>query len=499
MKSTKKQVTTLEDKSFSISISYPPLDNYRKEKPFLSQNRQFQWTNTNNVIYPIIPAYAATLLQKNNYQVIWDDAIAENLTFQNWFSRLIKNKPNLICIETKTPVIKYHWQIIDQIKSKLPKSIIVLMGDHVTALPKESLINSKVDYILTGGDYDFMLLSLANHLTKKTKLGSGFYYKKNNKILNSGKFALKHDHLDDLPIIDRDLTKWQLYAYNNTNYKHTPGSYIMSGRDCWWGKCTFCSWTTLFPGNSFRTFSVAHTIKEIENLIYNYGVKEIFDDSGTFPVGQWLNDFCHQLIKKNINKKIKLGCNMRFGCLNQKQYKLMSQAGFRFLLYGLESSNQNTLNKINKNSKTEFVKKDLTTAKKYGLEPHITIMIGYPWESKKDIENTLNLSKNLFKMGLVDTMQATITIPYPGTPLFNYCQKNKLLLTKNWNNYDMSQAVMKTSISDPEFKKYIQTLFKNIITPHFIINKIKSIHNFSDLRFLINYSYKYLLKLKDFK
>jgi len=499
MKSIKKQATILEDKNFSVSISYPPLNTYRKEKPFLSQNRQFQWTNTNNVIYPVIPAYAATLLQKNNYQVIWDDAIAENLTFRNWLSRLIKNKPNLICIESKTPVIKYHWKIINQIKTKLPKSTIVLMGDHVTALPKESLFNSKVDYVLTGGDYDFMLLSLANYLTKKTKLDSGFYYQKNNNIYNSGKFALKHHNLNDLPIINRTLTKWQLYAYNNTNYKHTPGSYIMSARDCWWGKCTFCSWTTLFPGNSYRTFSVTHTIKEIENLITNFGVKEVFDDSGTLPVGQWLNDFCLELIKRKINKKIKIGCNMRFGCLNERQYRLMSQAGFRFLLYGLESSSQKTLDKINKNSKTEYVLSDLKLAKKYHLEPHITIMIGYPWETKNDIENTLNLSRQLFHQGLVDSMQATIVIPYPGTPLFNYCKKNNFLKTFDWNKYDMSQSIMKTSLSDIELKKYIQRLYIGIITPQFLLNKIKSVKNFSDLKTHVFYTYKYLLKLLDFK
>jgi len=104
------------------------------------------------------------------------------------------------------------------------KLVIVLMGDHVTALPEESLNNSPVDYIITGGDYDFMLLNLVDHLVNKTKLEPGFYFRKNKKIFNTGKFALKHHSLDTLPIIDRDLTKWKLYAYNNTNFKISPRS-----------------------------------------------------------------------------------------------------------------------------------------------------------------------------------------------------------------------------------------------------------------------------------
>ncbi len=486
-------------KPFSISISYPPLES-SKGSPFLSQNRQFQWTHTGNVIYPVVPASAATLLQQNNYPVFWDDALAQKLNYQDWLKRIIKNKPNLIVIETKTPVIKKHWQIINHLKKCHPKwkPIIVLMGDHVTALPQESLNNSQVDYILTGGDYDFMLLNLANHLTQNEKLKPGFYYRTPNTIVNSGKFALKHHHLDSLPVIDRQLTQWHLYAYNNSNYKYKPGAYIMSSRDCWWGRCTFCSWTTLYPGNQYRSFSPDFVIKEIENLVHNFNVKEVFDDAGTFPGGKWLEEFCQKMIDRGLNKKIKISCNMRFGALNLKQYQLMAKAGFRFILYGLESINQNTLDKINKNLKLKEIKKTLTMAKSVGLEPHLTVMIGYPWETQKQAQNTLNFARFLFKQGLADSLQATIVIPYPGTPLFDFCQKNKLLITHNWEDYDMQNPVIKSPISPNRQKQLVQDIFKGIISPQFILRKITSIRNIEDIKFLSTYAIKYLKKLKDF-
>jgi radical SAM superfamily enzyme YgiQ (UPF0313 family) len=474
-------------KNFKISISYPPLES-PKGTPFLSQNRQFQWTNTNNVIYPVVPAQAATLLSQNGYQVFWDDAIAQNLTYQQWLSRIINQKPDLIALETKTPVIKKHWRIIDTIKNRLPKATIILMGDHVTALPQESLKHSKVDYVLTGGDYDFMLLSLANHLTKKQKLEPGFYTSKSN----TGKFTLHHN-LDQLPLIDRQLTQWHLYSRHNTNYKYRPGAYIMSARDCWWGKCTFCSWTTLYP--SFRTFSVNHTLQEINHLV-SLGVKEVFDDAGTIPVGPWLNDFCHQLIK--LNQKIKISCNLRFSALNQKQYQLLSQAGFRLLLYGLESANQNTIAKLKKNIQVRSIKNELSWAKKAGLEPHLTVMIGYPWESLSDATNTLNFSRQLFKDGLVNSLQATIVIPYPGTPLFDHCQKNKLLLSQDWDDYDMRQPVIKSPLSHLQQQALINSLFKSAWQPKFLLRQVLSIRSFDDLRHLATYAVKFLQKLRDF-
>lgn len=487
----------MKNKKFSISISYPPLFSQEKT-PFLSQNRQFQWTNTGNVIYPVIPAYAATLLQKEKYKVFWDDGIAKNFSYETWLKRLIRKKPNLIAIETKTPVIKKHWQIINEIKKRLPKSKIVLMGDHVTALPKESLENSLVDFVLTGGDYDFMLLNLSNHLSKKTPLESGFWFRSKNKIINNGNFSFENHHLDNLPIINRDLTNWQLYSKKNTNFKHKPGAYIMSGRDCWWGKCTFCSWTTIFPNQCYRKFSVKHTILEIENLVNNYKVKEIFDDSGTLPTGKWLKDLCHEIIKRKLNKKVVFSCNMRFGTLNEEQYKLMKQANFRFILYGLESANQKTLNKINKNLEQKIIEKELKIIKKIGLEPHITIMAGYPWESKKDILKTFDFAKKIFKQGLVNSMQATIIVPYPGTLLFKECQKENLLITENWDKFDMSQSVIKTSLSDQELKKIVQNLFKGILTPKFIIKQFLSIRSFNDLKHLSFYGFKFIQKIKDF-
>lgn len=490
----------MKRKKIKISISYPPLQS-EKGTPFLSQNRQFQWTNTGNIIYPVIPAYAATLLKKNGYKVIWDDAIAENISYKTWLKRLLKRSPDIIVLETKTPVVKKHWEIINEIKRLYPqkkKPIIVLMGDHVTAIPEESLNNSKVDYILTGGDYDFMLLNLVNHIYKNHQLEPGFWYKKNKIITNSGKFSLKHHNLDELPIIDRRLTKWNLYSSKNTNFKYKPGAYIMSGRDCWWGKCTFCSWTTIFPGSNFRCFSVKHTIDEIENLVNNFKVKEIFDDSGTLPTGAWLNELCNELIKRGLNKKIKIGCNMRFGALNQDQYKLMAKSGFRFILYGLESSNQKTLDLINKNEKVAYSIDTLKMVKKSHLEPHITIMIGYPWESKKDAQKTLQSAKQIFKLGLVDSMQATMIIPYPGTPLFEYCKKNNLLLSTDWDDYDMRQPIIKTGMSKNEQLLLIQNLFKGIITPKFILNKILSLRSFSDINHLLTYTIKYIQKLKDF-
>ncbi|HPD45030.1 MAG TPA: radical SAM protein, partial [Candidatus Woesebacteria bacterium] len=270
------------------------------------------------------------------------------------------------------------------------------------------------------------------------------------------------------------------------------------GRDCWWGRCTFCSWAALFPGNHYQVVSPLKAIEEIQ-LLQHLGVKEVFDDSGTFPVGEWLEQFCRLMIKSGLNKKIQLGANMRFGALSQTEFNLMKKAGFRFLLFGLESANQTTLNKINKNIKVDNVIPTLTMAQKAGISSHITIMVGYPWENKKDLNKTLAFCRSIFRQGLVASMQATIIVPYPGTPLFNYCRKNNLLTTSNWNKYDMGQPVIKTKVSADYLKQSVRDLFKGIITPRFIFNQITSLKSWADFQHLLFYTIKYFQKLNDFR
>ena len=473
-----------------IAITYPPLKD-KKGTPLLSQNRQFQWFHHPCYIYPVVPAQAATLLKKFGHEVFWLDGIAEKWSYQKWFSEIKKIKPDLVVMETKTPVIKRHWQIINEIKKQNPQTKIVLVGDHVTALPEESFKNSQVDYVLTGGDYDWLLLNLANHLVKKEKLEAGICYRDKKKVMcNTGKFILNHD-LNKLPFIDRELTKWHLYAYENGNYKKTPGTYIMAGRDCWWrknGGCKFCAWTILYP--TYRMRKPENVLDEIGELIKKYQVKEIMDDTGTFPVGDWLREFCQGMIKRGYNQKIYFDCNMRFGVLTEKDYELMAKAGFRFLLYGLESANQETLDKLNKGIKVDEIEAELKKTKdannKVGghLEPHVTCMVGYPWETKKQAEKTIEMTKNLFAKGLIQTLQATVVIPYPGTALFKECQKNGWLKTLNWDNYDMSQPVMKTPMEDEEVLALTQGLYKSFMIPAFILRKILSIRSFEDLKFL---------------
>ena len=502
-----------------VVIGYPPIDT-NKGTPLLSQNRQFQYFNSPTYIYPMVPAYAASLAKQNGYEVVWMDGIAEKKTYSMWLSELMQEAPDLLLLETKSPVVKKHWKIINEIKANLPNTSVVLVGDHMSFYPKESMDGCKVDYIITGGDYDFMLTDLLNSLTKgaelpggiwlrnkdiKVKLGNAIRYEDSEvngskAYVFSGPLVQKHN-LDELPFVDRDLTHWELYAYENGNYKYTPGTYMYSGRDCWWGRCTFCVWDhTLNPQSTYRRFSPERLFAEVKHVVDNYKVKEIFDDAGTLFIGPPLKKFCNLLIESGYNKKVVFSCNMRLNALNQEYYDLMGKANFRFILYGMESGNQETLDKLDKGLKVEQIEEGVRMAKKAGLEPHLTIMLGYPWETEEMARKTIALSKSLFKKGCVDTMQATIVIPYPGTPLYRECiEKNWLTVDPNdYEEFDMRKPVMKVPFPEEKLYEMTQELYSSFFTPQFIVRKVLSIRKLDDIKFFTTAAKKLLGHLLDF-
>ena len=448
-----------------VAIVYPPLKS-DKGVALLTQNRQFQWFSRPTYIFPVVPATAATMAKKAGHDVLFLDGIAAGLEEDDFKRRLCSFNPDIVVLETKTPVVKRHWRWIEEFTSRNPKVKVVMVGDHVTALPEESISKMGVWAVIPGGDWDYGLVDFLSG-----DMHAGVY-----------PFALR-DSIKNAPWIDRDLVDWKLYSEKNGNFRRTPGTYIMSGRDCWHGKCTFCSWTTLYP--RYRVRDPIDVVDEIEMLVEKYAIKEIMDDSGSFPVGQWLHTFCNELIRRGLPRKVRIDCNMRFGMLKPDDYRLMRKAGFQFVLFGVESANQETLDRFVKALKVEDVVEGCRWAHEAGLKVHLTFMFGHAWEGPREIENTVALARRLLAKGWASTLQCTLTIPYPGTPLFKELKAGGGLLTEDWDEYDMRRAVTKTPlVGEAEIKDAIRRVYRGFLQPRALV------HAFADHLFDVVFYYR---------
>ena len=91
-----------------VAICYPPLKS-EKGVALLTQNRQFQWFSRPTYIFPVVPATAATMAKAAGHEVLFLDGIAAELSPEEFDRRLADFRPELVVLETKTPVVKRHW------------------------------------------------------------------------------------------------------------------------------------------------------------------------------------------------------------------------------------------------------------------------------------------------------------------------------------------------------------------------------------------------------
>ena len=431
-----------------VAVAYPPVTK-DGQFPLLSQNRHLKFSHSLEVrIFPLIPGHAATNLKQAGHSVLWLDGINERMDMASYHARLAEFQPDLVLMETKAPVLTTHWRYISEAKKLFPGTRFILVGDHVSYFPEESLQKSAVDFVITGGDYDVIVRELAEHLEGRAAMPAGVWWRDTDGVIrNSGKFLLDAD-LDSLPFIDRELTRWQTYGEAYL----LPGiAYMLTGRGCGLGggkvsTCTFCIWQHALWNKTARLRSPENVVAEIKQLV-EIGAKEVFDDNETGPIYDraWMQRF-HDLMKaEGLIGKIALSVNARGDLIDAELARLMRDTGFRLLKIGIEAGDDASLAKLAKMEGIEKIKTGIRAARDNGLVTLLTTMVGYPWEVEADVEKTYAVAKEmlLYKPKFGDCLQASVVVPYPGSPLWQNC------VNKNWflvDPYDYDKLDMSVPI-----------------------------------------------------
>jgi anaerobic magnesium-protoporphyrin IX monomethyl ester cyclase len=486
-----------------IAVSYPPIVNSLGQKAMVSQNRNVQYFKKPTYLLPVIHAQAASWLNEKGFEVLWDDGNAQLKSFDNWLSDLIKEKPDIVVFESTTPVMEFYWDLTKRIKLSLPETIIIMTGYHSMRRPDETLMESSTDIVLKSNHIDFILIRVVDFISKnadwrETLSVEGLQVRVNaNQIRSTGSF-IQVEPLDKSPVINRNLVRWKDYAFENGNFLRTPGTYATSVlRDCMFGKCTFCRYNG--PDLTFSMMSVEKSLDEYENLINNHGVREIFDDSGVWYRGLEARQFAQGIIDRGLHKKgCYFGINTRFEYLDEETIKLMAEANFRFILLGFEAADDETLQRLNKGYQMEHVEKCLTWMTKYGLHPHLTIMVGYYWQTKEQLDLTVQTIKDIMFRGLARTLQVTLCTPLDFTPYHLECIKENVLLANSYADHDMSKLIVKTPLPHDDYYKAVRDMYAISYSPRFLLRQIRFLFNrrVRDWEFLFIYGVRALRRVR---
>jgi len=193
-----------------IAISYPPIVNKYGQKAMVSQNRNVQYFKEPTYLLPVIHAQAATWLKQLGHDVRWDDGNAQLKTYDRWLKELVAWRPEMIVLEGTTPVMKFYWRTVNDLKARLPECIIVMTGYHSMRKPEETMRESATDIVLRSNHIDFVLARLvpfisANSSWRLTCSIEGLSIRMaDGGIRSTGNFV-QVEPLDKSPLVDRDL------------------------------------------------------------------------------------------------------------------------------------------------------------------------------------------------------------------------------------------------------------------------------------------------------
>jgi radical SAM superfamily enzyme YgiQ (UPF0313 family) len=175
-------------------------------------------------------------------------------------------------------------------------------------------------------------------------------------------------------------------------------------------------------GQGYRSRSPENIIAEVRALYERYKVSYIHFIDDEFIVNKdFVFRFCQAIksLSNEYKQKITWGCAGRINLMTEELIAAMVDAGCIGIGYGIESGSQKMLDFIKKQVTVEQAKKAVRLTKKYLGWADCSFMIGYPGETEKTVQETINFCKEL---ELSPEVIFFLT-PYPGTELYRSALK----------------------------------------------------------------------------
>lgn len=241
--------------------------------------------------------------------------------------------------------------------------------------------------IIFRGEAELVFDDIIENLGSLEKLG---FNKVENTYVNPRSFRILN--LDKINFPDREKIDLNKYSRKETAYlgDASPIDIVVSSRGCPYD-CYFCSSKVIW-NRKYTYRSGNNVVDEIKFIINKYGTKGIYFREDNFTINRLrLIEFCEKV--KNLN--IVWMCESRVDTLDEEIIKIMANSGCRGIWFGLESSDNEVLNKIRKNFTLKQIKETINLCNKYGITTGGGFILGFPFDNKESIIKNYQLSKKL--------------------------------------------------------------------------------------------------------
>ena len=446
-------------------------------------------TGTNTAI-PLGLASMAAFARDHGHEVFVKDMEVEPDGLDEF---LLRNQPEVVGVSVLTYPYLMVQNIIKMIRKTLPGCIIVMGGAHVTAVGAEALEDTPEADLAVLREGELTLLDILEGKDPCEILG--LCYRVNEKVVvNPPRPRIKD--LDKLPMPAWDLFPVLKYRinlpYGRTKYFMT----LNTSRGCPF-RCAYCSQPL---GYAFKGLSAERVIAQIKDIQRRYGIKEVHFYDDTFTINRKRTvELCDQLIREKIN--LRWSCTARVELVDLELLHKMKAAGCWLIALGVESGNQEILDKIQKGYTLQDVRNAFKWAKQAGLRRSAFFMLGLPGETRQTIEQSLALAKQLKP----DYIAWSITVVLPGTTIKKIFEKSAKRIYAapadalvwrplRWNNRYVEFA--EENLTHQELTEELDRISKTFyLNPWFMIKEFLRIRTWREFVQVFGTGYKIITSL----
>lgn len=363
---------------------------------------------------------------------------------------ILEYSPSVVGISTMTPNFASACNVA-RLAKEVDKNILVIAGGpHPSIAGKGALSCPDID-LCVKGEGEITLVEVLKKIDKHESLSDikGIIYRKNGLLISNQ----PREYIKDLSELCFPYETMSDVLKDFSLYPSRAFSSVFANRGCPY-KCAFCASRYIWS-RKVRFRPIMHLIEEIQHLM-SMGVKNIYFCDDTFGVNKdWIFEACSALRK--YCKGLKWSCQIHARLIDDVILEMIRKAGCYKIELGIESGNNEILEKMQKQLTIEIALEACNKIRKHGFELHAYFMAGFPEETEDSLNDTLQAIKQV-----KGHVQISIFVPYPGTELFEYC-KQRGLIEDDFDVARYSQQSMNyfcPAITRDKFEKMVKVIEK---------------------------------------
>jgi anaerobic magnesium-protoporphyrin IX monomethyl ester cyclase len=390
-----------------------------------------------------------TLLKNRGHTVKIVHMVADKVSIDGITSIVRDFNPGIVGLTASTFQTKQTKTLTRYLKTLNEKTRIVIGGPHPSALKQDALKDFPYVDIAVLGEGEKPFVEIVEEVPLHQI--NGICYREGSKVINNPPSPLLQD-LDKLPFPDLNFINLSRYS-GPYPLGRRPGMFIMASRGCPY-KCVFCSKSVY--GSTVRYHSPDYVISLVEYLHKGFGVKEVFFQDDTFNLNRaWTEDILHKIIQSGLNKTMIFRTPFRVNekLVDRELLKLMKEAGFWLIFYGVENGNQDMLDRMKKGITVEEVKRAFKLTHEAGIKAEAAFIIGLPGETEATIKDSIKLWREIkpYRAGF------SRAIPFPDTAFERGARMMGNIICKDYDEYAPDKMMVRTeTMTAEQLEKWAQ-------------------------------------------